>query len=500
MSDNKSDKVFKGMRSQSIVTILLGVVSLVYFSIMSRRLGQEEFGYLAIITAVTTILSEISNAGLGSAVIQHKDITHGYVQTAFTLSVSVGMFFMVFLFLCAGWLSSLLVQNDVLVTPFRIMSLTLLGYNINSVLRATYMRQLQFMRYGLQELMALTLSSIIGVVMAYAGFGIYSIVAASVTNVLLLSLILLWLCRSNVSLGIKRQHIRSIVNYGGWLTGSGIVRCIYDQLDKLITTSYLSVASLGAYNRPSGLIFQISVRLFGIFDTILFPILSSIQDDKSKLKEAYIKSMNLVVSFSSIIAFLMILSSPVLVAIFLGSEWNSLLSLLQLLVLSIIFMAYGRIGDCFFRSIGIVKSYFYVRVIVCIISVVCIVIGCQFNIMGLAIAVLGTRLIDCLVKTFFLARHINFGYTNLALSILKGIFAPTLLCIGGYLILLQSPTIIMSIIITTAYALILLISIILRPSLLGEHFEQNVYFKIHEKLSKKIRTDETFGYYQNKRK
>ena len=167
MSDNKSDKVFKGMRSQSIVTILLGVVSLVYFSIMSRLLGQEEFGYLAIITAVTTILSEISNAGLGSAVIQHKDITHGYVQTAFTLSVSVGMFFMVFLFLCAGWLSSLLVQNDVLVTPFRIMSLTLLGYNINSVLRATYMRQLQFMRYGLQELMALTLSSIIGVVMAY---------------------------------------------------------------------------------------------------------------------------------------------------------------------------------------------------------------------------------------------------------------------------------------------------------------------------------------------
>lgn len=72
----------------------------------------------------------------------------------------------------------------------------------------------------------------------------------------------------------------SIVNFGGWLTLSVVFRNFANQADKLLMSKFLSVASLGAYNRPKEFIDTISTKLNGIFDTALFPILSGIQDQK----------------------------------------------------------------------------------------------------------------------------------------------------------------------------------------------------------------------------
>lgn len=74
-----SSRIFKSLKSQTIITVFLVIIQLSYFSIMSRLLDKEEFGLFAIVTAVNIVLSEISHAGLGPAVIQKKDASYGYV-------------------------------------------------------------------------------------------------------------------------------------------------------------------------------------------------------------------------------------------------------------------------------------------------------------------------------------------------------------------------------------------------------------------------------------
>ena len=100
-----SEKAMRGFGSQTLIVIGIGVVNLIYFSVMSRLLSKEDFGYFAIITAITTILDEISSAGLGSAVIQRKTIEKDFFHCAFTLSILIGGFFTLVLFLSAGGLS-----------------------------------------------------------------------------------------------------------------------------------------------------------------------------------------------------------------------------------------------------------------------------------------------------------------------------------------------------------------------------------------------------------
>ena len=74
--NSNTQKVVKGISSQTIVTLLLGVEAILYFSVMSRLLSREDFGFFAAITAITTVFSSFSDAGIGSALIQQKESVH----------------------------------------------------------------------------------------------------------------------------------------------------------------------------------------------------------------------------------------------------------------------------------------------------------------------------------------------------------------------------------------------------------------------------------------
>ena len=88
--ESNTSKAIKGMSSQTLVTIVLGVVEIVAFSIMSRLLTQEDFGYYAAITAVTVVFASFSETGIGAAIIQRKEINQRYIDNAFTLSFIFG--------------------------------------------------------------------------------------------------------------------------------------------------------------------------------------------------------------------------------------------------------------------------------------------------------------------------------------------------------------------------------------------------------------------------
>ena len=85
-NDNKTKTLFKGMSVQTLVTIVMGVLEITYFAIMSRLLTKSDFGYFAAIGGVMAICMSLSDAGLGSAVIQKKDASEKHVSTAFSLS------------------------------------------------------------------------------------------------------------------------------------------------------------------------------------------------------------------------------------------------------------------------------------------------------------------------------------------------------------------------------------------------------------------------------
>lgn len=487
MEDSNTDKVIKGVHSQALVVAIRAIVSLLYFSIMSRLLTPNDFGYFALITAITTILNSLSEAGLGSSIIQKKDADSEFRSTAFTLSMISGGVFSIILFCFSKQFSLLVCGTGTLTLAFRMMSSIILLTSINNITWASYMKKLHFFKFGILQISAEVLSYLVGIILAYHGFGFYAIVWVSISNQIFLTIILLFLKKYDFHIIIVRRYIKEIVNYGGWLTGAVILRNLTDEIDKIIIGRLLPITDLGALNRPSGFVSRISSNVNGIFDTVLFPILSSIQENPEQIHRAYIKVMTLVAIFSVILASFLTLGSKLIIDVFFGSQWESLQLILIVFSLSLIVNGFSRSADSFFRSLGIVKNYFLARFINWLISILFVIIGCHFGILGASIGMATATFISCIIKYILQYKYVGVNTKILIKNIFNNIKYPVLLLLICSLIMFMFPY--GDYFSMFIYCLLLIISILLFPKLFGNVFQEVVIDRYLTKIKNKFLND-----------
>lgn len=421
-----TDKAIKGVHSQTAIVAIKGIFSLIYFSIMSRLLSPDDFGFFALITAVTTILTSLSEAGLGSAVIQRKNESSEFTSTAFTLSLVLGIFFSCLLFFCSGIFSRLTTGSDILSLAYKIMSVIITLQCINNIAWSLYMRKLDFFKFGILQVFSDFFSYVTGILFAIYGFGYYAIVAAVVSNQVFLTIILIVMKKFKFKIMIDRVFVKEIIGYGGWLTAAVITRNITNEIDKIIIGRLLPIADLGALNRPQGFINRISSQINGIVDTVLFPILSSIQDDKHKISRGYLKIVSLVITFSFFLGGIISLGSKIVIEIFFGSQWLHLQLILAIFAFAMILHGYSRVADSFFRSLGIVKQYFIARLVNWFVIIIFVIIGCKFGLIGVSISLVLGTFVSCFVKFLMQKERIGVSLYDLTKVICRSVIAPML--------------------------------------------------------------------------
>ena len=292
MSGQESNtvKAVKGMSSQTIVTILSGVVEIISFSILSRLLTKEDFGYYAAISAVLAIFNSLSETGIGSAIIQRKDPDSRYINNAFTVNLFFGLFLALIMAALSAPIAKLVVDASMTI-PMMILSVTLLFHCLKSVNSSIMIRRLEFMKLGTINLTSEIVTVIVAIFLAVKGFGYYAIITKVVLSSALSLLLSYFYIHTKLRIEFDKASFKSIFSFSGWLMLSSLVRNLSQQIDKLLMSRLLSVKALGEYNRPKDFVFQVSSRIGGIFDTALFPILSNIQNNKQSLCNGYRRSL-----------------------------------------------------------------------------------------------------------------------------------------------------------------------------------------------------------------
>ena len=343
-------KAVKGISSQTLVTVMLGLVEIISFSIMSRLLSVQDFGYYAAMSAILVVFNSFAETGIGSAIIHRKDVDQKFINNAFTLALFFGVIISLALFFLSDYLAKLVVDES-MGLPLKLMSLTILCHCMTSPYISVLHKKLKFMTIGYINLISLVVTTIIAIILAYKGFGYYAIIAKVVTASIITLILSATISKVKFSLAWDKNVIKSIWNYSGWLMASVIFRNFSQQADRLLMSKLLSVEMLGSYNRPKEFIDQISSKVNGIFDTALFPILSSIQDNVASLQRSLSKSIYYLNLLSVYLTVAFIYNSELIIQIFFGNEWMHLTLVFQLLCIAIIFNIDGRLSDCYLRSL-----------------------------------------------------------------------------------------------------------------------------------------------------
>lgn len=471
-------KIVKGVSSQTIVTGILAILEIASFSIMSRLLTQEDFGYYAAIIAISAVFSIFAESGIGSALIQKNILTNEYVNNAFTLSLIFGLLGTVLLSALSGLLSRFIADESMQI-PLILFSTTLLLNSMISINMSLMHRKLQFFKMGIIRLISLIATTVLAIILALKGFGYYSILAKAIMGTFITLLITQFAVGIKYKLAFNISVYKKILEFSGWLMASSFFRHLADQVDRILMTQLFSINTLGFYTRPKEFITQLSEKFNSIFDSALFPVLSSIQDDKEQMKTYYINTLYYLNIIGLLISFFLLFNSELIIRVFLGEKWLNVNRIFQVLSISSIFLMNGRIGDIFLRSLALTKQQFLLRVGQLVASIVLILIGYRWGLVSLAISAMVAYLLFMIIKMFYISIKLEVPFYKTLLSIIKSykgiIFIAPIFIISNYLIPNSWEGNIVKLLVFFVLTITLFLLI---PSSIGEMYKKDVYVKI----------------------
>ena len=337
-----------------------GIIELVVVAVLARYIDPDEFGIVAIATMVTTFATMLSEGGLGSALIQKTKITPTHIRVSFTIAMIMAVLFYLLILFFSYVVADFFKEPEVLKI-LQILGLIFLIKGCGITARSLLMRDLDFKRVMIADLSAYALGyALVSIVLAILGYGVWALVWSILIHNALSSLFFFVLRPHSLLPSLSLEPLRHLFYFGGGLTFSRVFHFLGNNADTLVVGKFLGATALGIYGRALRLMKAPVDKLGNIFDDVMFPALSSIQDNNRRIGKAYIGSIELSNLIMLPFSILMILLSHDMINVILGSKWEAAELPFQILMLSSAIKISVRMSDSLVRAVGTVyQSAFF---------------------------------------------------------------------------------------------------------------------------------------------
>ena len=398
--------------------ILVQGLGLLIQIILARLLMPEDFACLAIITAIVNYLGLFVQSGLSVAVVQKKELSKIDVSTLTSISLLVAFILYVGLFFIAPYISEYYNVGN-LTWPIRVMGVSLFLFAFNSIQTGLLQRKMMFRTIFFRSLLATPLSGIIGISMAYMGFGIWALIAFSISNILSVVIFMNMIPELRLKLGFSKHSAKDIYSFSLKLLGTNLISAGGDTVRTLTIGKFYNPNQLAYFDRGlnySGLVTQV---VNTSLSSVLLPVLSRSQDDKEQLLAISRKSVSLS-AFIMIPALVLVamLSRP-LVLIVLSEKWLpcaiflSIFCLLRIpgIITSIDKQAYYALGK---SQIGL-----YYEIILLAFNLMSLVVTVRYSVLAVAMGFTIIEYIGNLVLMLVSSKAYNYSIGKRIMDIYK---------------------------------------------------------------------------------
>lgn len=267
-------------------------VSFVVSIILARLLMPEDYGVIALITIFTTILQVFVDSGLGTALIQKKDADDLDFSSVFYFNFAVCLILYVGMFVAAPHIAAF--YNDITLTPLiRVVSLTLLISGVKNIQQAYVSRNLLFKRFFFATLGGTLFSAVLGIAMAYMGKGVWALVVQQLSNAVVDTMILWMTVRWRPKKLFSWWRLKGLLAYGWKLLASSLLDTVYNNIRSLVIGKMYSPADLAYYNKGQQFPTLIITNINTSIDSVLLPVMSSVQEEKDRVKSMTRKSIQM---------------------------------------------------------------------------------------------------------------------------------------------------------------------------------------------------------------
>jgi len=298
--------------------------------IMVRLLPPSDFGIMSMSMLVIMFVIIFKDMGTGIAVIRDKSLSEIALSSIYWLNVILGILATLLVYFLSPWIADFFQEPK--VTPvLKILSLTFLLSGFSFIQKSLLERDLAFSQLAKFETSAILFGSIIGITMAFSGYGIWSLVFQSLAVILFTTVLLCFFSSWKPKLTFQWDEIHAIRNFSLNLSGFNLFNYFARNADDILIARYLGAQELGYYNLAYRLLLYPLRTITGVVNRVMFPVYSQIQDDHERFRQAYLK----VIAAIALITFplmlgLMVLAKPFVLTVF-GNSWEPMIILLTIL-------------------------------------------------------------------------------------------------------------------------------------------------------------------------
>ena len=288
MTESLKNKTVKGVSwsfidnlSSSGITFLVGLV-------LARLLTPSEYGIMAILTIFIAVSNSIVDSGFSNALIRKTDARRVDYNTVFLFNLLISGLLYVVLFLAAPAISRFF-KEPLLVEVMRVIGWVLVINALAIIPRTLFVKEVNFKTQTKVSLIASISSGVIGIGMALAGLGVWSLVGQQLSRQLLNTLFLWIYCTWRPAWEFSMQSFKELFGFGSKLLLSGLLDTVFKEIYSLVIGRCYTSAQLGQYTRASQFNQIFSSNLTSVIQRVSYPVLSSIQNEPERLREAYRK-------------------------------------------------------------------------------------------------------------------------------------------------------------------------------------------------------------------
>ena len=385
------------------------LVQFIVSIVLARILAPDTYGTIALVTVFTAILQVFVDSGLGSALIQKKNADNLDFSTVFYANMLLCIFLYAILFLCAPLIASF--YNDPSLTAItRVLGLTVIISGVKNVQQAYVSRHLIFKKFFFSTLAGTIGAAIIGITMAYNGFGVWALVAQMLFN-LTLDTIVLWITvkwRPTLEFSLKR--LSSLFSYGWKLLVSSVINATYQNIRQLLIGKMYSTTDLALFNRGKQFPNIIVENINKSIDSVLFPTLSKEQEDKERLKQMTQRAIK---TSTFIIAPMMMglaFASSNIVKLLLTDKWIECVPYLCIFCITFMFYPLHTANLNAVKAKGRSDYFLWLEIAKTVIDVTLLLISLRFGVLAIAASALISSFTSQIINSWPNKKLINYGY------------------------------------------------------------------------------------------
>lgn len=410
MEENLKNKAIKGVTWNFLGTSANKVIQFVISIVLARLLTPADYGLIGMLGFFMGIANTFIDSGFSSALIQHKDKSNEDYCTVFYINFGMSLLMYGILALAAPYIAYFYNQ-PLLIEIIRIYCLTLIIGALTAINNVRLTIDLNYKLLTMVASVAAFISGIVGIICAYSGYGVWSLVIQQIVASLLRTILLFYKVRWFPSLTFSINSFKKLFGYGSKLLGASLISSIYSQIYPLVIGKQFPAADLGYVTRAQNFNEVITQNVTNIFGQVAFPLLAKVQDEDNTLLRIYNKYMHM----SSFVIFPLVMflcgNAKPIVLLLLTVKWAPSIILLQILSFGYLWEGIIKINLNLLYVKGrtdlVLKLEIIKKAIAFSILIISIIIG---NLIVFCIGITLYSFIALYLNTIYTKKLLNFGF------------------------------------------------------------------------------------------